>query len=222
MDDDEFPMSDLEDLFGPEIKVESIPSSPRSRAIVDRRPLSSISSPNTAPHQTPSTPDGTRSPFVRPPFPLPVLPFPRVTGLSATTVLRTCFRIGEAINAASVALRESADALFELYCRVKHSDREPNGYQQLFEFVDLYNPDSSPIIEGVCTIWKGVDLWDFDLSAFLGEKGRGKMARVMGRMKRKEGGRGWEMTVLNIWEAKWEDIEVVKDIVCSSDTKNES
>ena len=197
------------------IRVKFIPKREEATAKTASNPLSPISSPNTAPHQIPFAPDGKPIPVVRPSFPASVLPRSPVTGLSPTTVLRTCLRIGEALNAASISLRNSVDALIELYCRIKYSDREANGYKQFFEFVDLFNPDRSPVLNGVYAIWKGVELWDFDSRAFLGDKGRGKMARVLGRMKRGEGGKGWEFTVLSIWEATWEDVGVVKGIICA-------
>ena len=59
-------------------------------------------------------------------------------------------------------------------------------------------------------------LWDVDSRAFIGEEGKGKMARVVGRIKRCErGGDGVEMVILSVWEVDWEDVEVAKGIVCS-------
>ena len=197
------------------VRVKIISKGRETTATTVRKPLSPIPSPNTAPHQFLFGPDGSPIPVVRPPFPASVLPRSPVTGLSPTTVLRTCLRIGEALNAASSCLRNSVDALVELYCRIKYSDREPNGYKQYFEFVDLFKPDRSPILNGVYAVWKGVELWDFDSRAFLRDNGRGRIARVMGRIKRGEGGHVWEMTVLNIWEATWDDVGIVKGIVCA-------
>ena len=197
------------------VRAKFIPDCREAPAIVTRMPLSPISSPNTTPHQISFASDGRSTPVFRPPFPASVLACSPVKGLSSKTVLRTCFRIGQALSAASSSLRNSIDAVIELYCCVKHSDREPNGYKQFFELEDLFKPDGSPILNAVYAIWKGVELWEIDSRAFLGDGGRGKMARVMGRMKRREGGQGWEMTVLNIWEATWEDVGVVKGIVCT-------
>ena len=195
-------------------RVKIDPECREDTATVARKPLSPISPPNTAPHQISLAPDGRLIPIIRPPFPASVLPRSPIAGLSKSTVLCTCFRVGEALNAASRALRHSVDALIELYCRVKDSHREPNGYKQFLQFDDLFKPDRSPTLNGVYAIWKGVELWDFSSRAFLGDKGRGKMARVMGRIKRGEGGKGWEMTVLSIWEASWGDVGAVKGIVC--------
>ena len=197
------------------IRVKFIPKRREPTAVTARKPLTPIPTPNTTPHQISFAPDGKPIPVIRPPFPASVLPRSPVTGVSPTTVLRTCLRVGEALNAASFSLRNSVDALIELYCRCKYSDREPNGYKQYFELVDLFTPDRSPVLNGVYAIWKGVGLWELDSSVFLGDKGRGKMARVLGRIRRGEGGKGWELTILSIWEATWEDVEVVKGVICA-------
>ena len=169
---------------------------------------------NVPTHIVPSK-DGRPVPFVRPKFPTPLLPRSPIPGLSPTTVLRTCFRIGEALNAAAVALRHSIDAIVELYCRVKYSDRQANGHKQFFELVDIFTPDKSPSISGQYAIWKNVDLWEHDSRQFLGEGGRGKKARVVGRIKRGPKNIGWELVILSIWKVDWEDIGIAKGIVCS-------
>lgn len=170
-------------------------------------------SPNVAAHIVP-TKGGRPVPFVRPSFPKPLLPRSPVMGVSQTAVLRTCFRIGEALNAASVALRNSTDAIVELYCRVKYSDREPTAYKQLFELVDLFTPDKGPSLDGQYAIWKGVDLWDHDSRQFLAQGGRGKKARVIGRIKRGKKNEGWEIGILSVWQVDWEDIGIAKGVVC--------
>lgn len=187
---------------------------PHTAPSATRTPLSPTS-PNTSPRHISFTSDGKPLPFIRPHFPKPLLPHSPIPGLSPTTILRTCFRIGEALNAASLALRNSLDGIIELYCRVKHSGREANGYKQFFELADLFNPDKPPFLNAVYAIWKGVELWDHDSKAFIEEKGHGKIARVIGRIKRGDGGKGWEMNVLNIWEAGWDDVAAVKGVICS-------
>lgn len=165
------------------------------------------------PHKVPV--DGEHLPFMRPPFPKPIQDRSPVIGLTNHTVLRTCFRIGEALNAAAAASRANTDAIFELYARVIVSQRESaGGFKQAFQFGDLFT-DKPPYLSGTYSLWKGVDLWNVDSKPFLGEKGKGKMARVMGRIKRCEQGGGCEMVVLSIWEVDWEDVDVAKGIVCS-------
>lgn len=157
-------------------------------------------------------------PFVRPPFPSPVRDRSPILGLTSRTVLRVCFRIGEGLNAAAVASRTNVDAIVELYARIVSSSREANGgYKQHFQFGDLYT-DKPPYLSGLYTLWKGVGLWDNDSKELAGERGRGKMVRVLGRIKKKEPRHekepGVEMIVLSIWEVDWEDIGVAKGIAC--------
>ena len=191
------------------------PSNERSSPSTPTRAPLADTAPNTSPHTISFAKDGKAIPFIRPAFPSALLPRSPIAGLSPTTVLRTCFRIGEALNAASLALRSSTDALIELYCRVKYSDREANGYKQYFELADLFNPEKPPFLNGVYAIWKGVGLWDYDSKAFVGKPGSGKLARVLGRIKRGKANKGWEMTILNAWEATWEDVGVVKGVIFS-------
>ncbi|KAL8994401.1 MAG: hypothetical protein Q9188_007077 [Gyalolechia gomerana] len=157
---------------------------------------------------------GTPIPFIRSPFPNPIRDRSPVIGLGTRTLLRTCFRIGEALNAGSLALRTKQDTVIELYARVVYSERPPQSVKQRFQFSDIFSPDKPPFLKGTYGLWKGVELWDLDSKIFLGEKGKGKMARVVGRMGREEKSKGLEMTVLSIWEAGWEDVGVVKGIVC--------
>lgn len=171
-------------------------------------------SPNIPPHTVPSK-DGRLVPFVRPAFPRPLLPRSPIMGISPTTVLRTCFRIGEAFNAASMALRNSTNAIIELYCRVKYSDRDVNGYKHFFELGDLFTPGKSPSLTAQYSLWKGVGLWEHDSRQFLGEGGKGKKARVIGRIKRGDKNRGWDMTILNVWEVDWEDVGIAKGVICA-------
>ena len=158
------------------------------------------------------------TPFTRPPFPASLLLCSQVSGLSPKLFLRTCFRIGEAVNAASLALRHSNDAIIELYCRVRHSHRNPNSHKQFFELCDLFHSDRPPFLHGEYAIWKGVDLWEYDSRQFLGENSEKKMARVVGRIKRgvaNNNNNNWQMNILNIWATNWEDVDVVRGVVSS-------
>ena len=198
-------------------RLPQIPSQVRHKGPVHsttKRPPLSEQSPNLPSHVLPSK-DGRPAPFVRPAFPKPLLPRSPIPGTSPTLIRRTCFRIGEALNAASLALRGSKDAIVELYCRVRYSERQANGHKQLFEFADLFTPEKSPSFSGQYAIWKGVGLWEHDSRQFLGHGGRGKKARVVGRIKRGPNNKGWEMTILSIWKVDWEDVGIGKGIVCS-------
>ena len=172
-------------------------------------------SPTDIPHLVPFNVNGEPLPFTRPSFPKPIRDRSPILGLTNRAVLRTCFRIGEALNAAAVASRTNTDAVIELYARIIHSEREADkGFKQFFQFGDLFT-EKPPYLSATYSLWKGVGLWDMDSKVFLGEEGRGKMARALGRIKKREQGGGCEMVVLSIWEVDWEDVGIAKGIVCS-------
>ena len=161
-----------------------------------------------------TTEDRDNVPIIRLPFPRLARDRSPILGLMNSTVLRMCFRIGEALNAAAVASRNNTDAVIELYARVMYSEREINGgLKQYFQFGDLFT-DKPPFLSGSYNLWRGVPLWKEDSGVFLGGKARGKMARVMGRIKRPEKGATCEITVLSIWEIDWEDVQMAKGIIC--------
>ncbi|KAK4692573.1 hypothetical protein P7C71_g4660, partial [Lecanoromycetidae sp. Uapishka_2] len=167
------------------------------------------------PHLVPVNAQGEALPFTRPPFPKPIRDRSPILGLSNRTVLRTCFRIGEALNAAAIASRSNTDAIIELYARIVSSEREDEGgFKQFFQFGDLFT-DKPPYLTAIYSLWKGVGMWNLDSKVFLGEEGRGKMARIMGRTIRRDSESGCEMTIMSIWEVDWEDVGIAKGIVCS-------
>ncbi|KAL9598494.1 MAG: hypothetical protein Q9219_004467 [cf. Caloplaca sp. 3 TL-2023] len=171
------------------------------------------SSAKASSHKVPYDQSGTPVPFVRGPFPTPVGDRSPVLGFSHRTLLRTCFRIGEALNAGAIALRTNHDAVIELFTRVIHSERPAGNIKQQFLFGDMFAPDKPPYLKGTYGLWKGVELWDLDSKVFLGDMGNGKMARVVGRIRRDEKTKELEMTVLSAWEAGWDDVGIVKGIV---------
>ena len=172
-------------------------------------------SPTDIPHLVPFNVNGEPLPFTRAPFPKPIRDRSPILGLINRAVLRTCFRIGEALNAAAVASRTNTDAVIELYARVIDSKRDTDkGFKQVFQFGDLFT-EKPPYLSATYSLWKGVGLWDMDSKVFLGERGRGKMARALGRIKKREQGGGCEIVVLSIWEVDWEDVGIAKGIVCS-------
>ena len=148
-----------------------------------------------------------RSPIVRSPFPDSVRDRSPIIGLSSSMLLRTCFRIGEAINQSCQASKSGKHVTIELYARVLNSDRTDT--KQHFTFCDLFHA-KPPYIKAVydAVIWKSVQLFEYDGRRLLQE---GRTCRCIGTMKRD--GKAWVMTVLNIWEATWEDIKWVEGIV---------
>lgn len=170
------------------------------------------------PHQISFGISGQPLPFIRPPFPASMLDRSPIQGLNSRTVLRTCFRIGEALNAATASLHSvgAPDVVMELYCRSISSIRHPTSLKQTFQFGDLFSSTSPHFLTGRYMTWRGIGLWDHDSRAFLDENGKGKMARVVGKiekLEKEDGLQRWEMVVMSIWEFDWEGLGVAKGIV---------
>lgn len=185
----------------------SAPEAARTTAVVLLPP---------SPRQHPPRPASDRplEPFVRPPFPKPVRDRSPIVELTSSGVLRTCFRIGEALNAASLAFRTGSDVIVELFARVSASSREREGFRQHFDFADLFHSERPPYLSGTYKLWKDGGRWEEDSRPFLDEEGTGKMCRAVGRLKRDTDTKAWKMAVLNIWEATWDDVAWAKGVVC--------
>lgn len=166
------------------------------------------------PHLISFNAEGNPIPFIRPPFAKPIRDRSPILGLNTRMILRICFRIGEALNAATIASRTNVDTIVELYAYVAVSEREMGSFRQTFTFADIFMYDKPPFLHGTYTLWRGAELWDHDSGVFLGENGNGKMARIIGRVNRNEEKKTWTMSIMNIWQVDWEDIGIAKGIVC--------
>lgn len=172
------------------------------------------------------------APIVRPPFPKSVNDRSHILGVSSSTLLRTCFRLGEAMNVGCNAVRHGQSVVIELYARVASSYREVEGTRQtgkqFFMLRDVFH-EHPPYLQAVFEGWKGVQLFDDDAAAFLGcgredeeggldvdvdaDAGVGKLCRAVGRMSRE--GKSWVFVMSSVWEAGWEDLQAVQAIVCA-------
>ncbi|KAK8182289.1 hypothetical protein BC567DRAFT_219446 [Phyllosticta citribraziliensis] len=124
--------------------------------------------------------------------------------------LRTCFRIGEAINAGSQAVRLQQTALIELYARVLSSYREPRpSTKQQFVLMDLFH-DRPPYLNATYETWKGVDLHEHDGSVFLAPTHKPRLCRCVGKLWRDNV--TWRLEILNIWRATQGDVDYVSGI----------
>jgi hypothetical protein len=149
-------------------------------------------------------------PVVRKPFPEIFRDRSPIYGASNTTVLRTCFRIGEALNVGCQAVRENKNVLLELHARVTKSWREPKpGRHQHFVLHDLYH-DKPPHLHGTFALYDQSPLWNMDSRHFLGIQNQGRICRLIGKMKRH--GPTWKIDILSIWAATWEDVDYVAGI----------
>lgn len=143
-----------------------------------------------------------------------------IFGASNAVTLRTCFRLGEALNAGSQAVRSNRDVVLEIYARVSSSWREPApGRKQFFVLKDLYH-DKPPHLEGTFELFGQSALWDLDSKVFLGRREEGLVCRTVAHMKRNNG--KWSLEMLNIWEATLEDVEYAAGIYAAEDQENQS
>jgi hypothetical protein len=149
----------------------------------------------------------TRKPIARPSFPKAVRDRSPIIGLSSSLQLKTCFRIGEVINQSHQASKSGKHIMIEMYARVLASERTET--EQQFTFCDLFHA-KPPYIKGKynAAIWKSVQLFEYDGRRLLQQ---GRICRCIGTPKRED--KAWTMTVLNVWEATWDDIEWVHGIV---------
>lgn len=198
-----------EDISSPATKL---PASPEIDHGNGQRILSKFVSPMTLTSRLlASTGDidcaDARKPIARPPFPEAVHDRSPIIGLSSDTLLRTCFRVGEAINQAHQASKNGKHIVLELYARILDSSRDDT--KQHFTFCDLFH-GKPPHIKGVYdgAVWQSVQLFDYDSKRLLQQ---GRICRCMGMMKRD--GKEWVMSVSSIWEATWDDIKWVQGII---------
>ncbi|KAK6442592.1 hypothetical protein LTR95_001183 [Oleoguttula sp. CCFEE 5521] len=155
------------------------------------------------------------NPAVRTPFPAPILDRSPLFGVTNAVTLRTCFRVGEAVNAGCQAVRMNKNVILELYARVTRSHREPkSARKQVFEIHDLYH-DHPPHLQGTFDLWDQSTRWELDSRPFLSAGPDGMLARMIARMKRD--GTKWRLEILNIWQADWDDVEHVAGIYMKSD-----
>ncbi|KAF8420176.1 hypothetical protein EV426DRAFT_701732 [Tirmania nivea] len=165
-------------------------------------------------------PEERQKPFVRPPLPEPVKERSPIEGLNTKTMMRVCFRVGEAIRFSNMDRLSGgwgeSEILTELFARVTFSERI--GMKQNIQFGDIYH-DHPPFLSGSYNLFRACSLWDEDSADLLGEQGKGKMVRVVGKVKKvgvgmQEGMHGYWMEVLSVWECVWEDVERARGVVC--------
>jgi hypothetical protein len=160
-------------------------------------------------------------PFARPDFPTLTRDRSPVTGVSAQTFLRVCFRIGEMFKEGARCEALKQDALVELFARVTFSSREPGTTKQHFQFADLWH-DRPPFPNGVLANYKTTGLVESECKAFLGAD-EGRLTRCLGRLKRtSKSATGWMLHIINIRTTDWEEIKWTKRIVSAGLPKSKT
>lgn len=172
-----------------------------------------------APVTTPVSDIHPNQPIQRPLFPTPARDRSPIVGMHPSTMLRTHFRLGPALNTGCAAARSTNPngIIIELYASVISSTRDLQMSTQHFVLADIYHPDRPPYINATFKGWKWMELWEKECAMFLGEGGKGKLCRCLGQMKREGGGKTgkWAFELKSLWEADWDDVAYVAGIVCA-------
>lgn len=151
-------------------------------------------------------------PFARPGFPPNVHDRSPITGVSSNIILRTCFRIGEAVRESILCEDVGQDSVIELFARVTSSSRGVNPSKLQFQFADLFH-DRPPFIRGELESYKISTLQETESRVLLEWDGSPPMVRCLGRLNRTFAGPpGWILHILNIRETDWEEVRWTKGI----------
>jgi hypothetical protein len=182
-----------------------------------------------------------RDPIIRPGYPAPIRDRSVLLGITPSTPLRICFRIGEAINVGVTCIRDNTEKVIELYARVTQSSRPhhntpipssssssnycsskftPKRVVQEFTLCDLFH-SRPPFLHATFAWWYTSDLWKQESDAFLTEDGAAepKLCRCVGRLKRESSEDDKEkltLALLSIKQINWDDIDAVKELVFES------
>ncbi|RPA96840.1 hypothetical protein L873DRAFT_1201403 [Choiromyces venosus 120613-1] len=156
---------------------------------------------------------GIMEPIERPPFPVVVKERSPIYGLSATTTVKTCFHIKDAMEVATLVAggKFKGDVLVELFAKVLQNRTIEDGTRQKFQFCDIFLI-GPPFLPGEYTVPKACGPWDTDSKVFTGTA----MVRVVGRMNKRNSTREWILKIENIREVGWDDVGWVKGIICGN------
>ncbi|OLN85136.1 hypothetical protein CCHL11_06323 [Colletotrichum chlorophyti] len=153
------------------------------------------------------------APFVRPPFPTKTRDRSMVVGLSSKTMMRTCFRIGELLNAHTQSVRDKQDIVVELFARVSYSSRETITKTQHVQFWDLFT-DRQPYLNGIFRGWKNGGPADGQSKTFLGPSGNNTLCRCICKLLYdKKATIGRSASILSIRETTWDEVHWALRIV---------
>jgi len=152
-------------------------------------------------------------PFARPPFPSKVRDRSLITGISSSIILRTCFRIGEALREGALCEGLEQDAIIELFARVRDSSSSTiNPSKLYFEFADLFH-DRPPFICGTLERNRISGLQETESRMFQRVNGSRPMTRCLGRLKRIISvPPGWMLYIINIRPTDWEEVRWTRQI----------
>jgi hypothetical protein len=151
-------------------------------------------------------------PFARPGFPSKVSDRSPISGVSSNIVLRTCFRIGEALREGALCERLGQDAVIELFARVTLSSKDATSFKLHFHFADLFH-GRPPFIHGTLENAKISGLQETESRILLDVDSHVPMVRCLGRLKRVIAGPpGWMLHIINIRATDWEEVRWTRKV----------
>lgn len=151
------------------------------------------------------------TPFVRPVFPDCASDKAQIPGVSPQMVLRTCFRVGEMIGQTVKCHAQQQDVVFELYARVKQSERETLTRTQHFLLTDLFK-DSPPYPRAQVAGWQKDSQLDKNAAHFLDLRGELELYWCLCRPDRDPRSTiGWTYTVLSIKPVDWDYVRQARN-----------
>lgn len=155
-----------------------------------------------------------RSPIVRKPFPARAADRSPILGLSPAMVIRTCFRIGEALNTGCDAARRNENVILELFARLESTVHNiENGRGREFVFADLYH-FRPPKLTGTQNPSKDDEMWDqADREILQGSSGVSLVCRCLCRMRRIKN--AWQLEVIHVRPSTWDEIDRTRIVVCA-------
>ncbi|KAI5807402.1 hypothetical protein DFH27DRAFT_546090 [Peziza echinospora] len=95
---------------------------------------------------------------------------------------------------------------------------ERTGVKQNIQLGDLFH-DHGPFLQGVYSHFRNSKLYNEDADKLLGDNGKGKMVKVVGRVKRwfrkdQVPSTQYWMEISTIWECGWDEVEKARGAIC--------
>ncbi|KTW31825.1 uncharacterized protein T551_01086 [Pneumocystis jirovecii RU7] len=140
------------------------------------------------------------SPIARNPFPLTIVGKSVISGLSSDiTLLRTCFRVGEALKVFNLQQNSKILYFIEFFGIIKESDNKKES--TTYVVGDLFHPLKGPYI--YASYYDNKTTFKFQ---------NGEMVRILGIFKKKKVTKN-ELKVAKMYLSTWEEIYRIKETI---------
>ncbi|KAG5439230.1 hypothetical protein PCANB_001529 [Pneumocystis canis] len=140
------------------------------------------------------------SPIARNPFPLTIIGKSVISGLSSDiTLLRICFRVGEALKIFNLQQNSMILYLIEFFGIIKESIKKEKSFTYIVG--DLFHPLKGPYI--YATYYGDQTMFTFQ---------NGEIVRILGIFKKKKEIKN-ELKIIKINSITWEEIQSIKETI---------